>query len=81
MRVLLNENVDRRLRTFFDEFEVATATFSMLSRVMVSYDRYANMEAYKTGKTTREVARERTDFSKEALDELLDVRKTTEVTT
>jgi hypothetical protein len=38
----------------------------------------ANMEAHKTGKTIREVAREKTDLSEVQLDELLDARKMTE---
>ena len=46
----------------------------------VGYDRAADLskEAYKTGKTIREVARERTDLSEEELDRLLDARKMTE---
>src|SRR5215210_1463853 len=46
----------------------------------VGYDKAADLskEAYKTGKTIREVARERTDLSEEELDELLDVRKMTQ---
>ncbi len=35
----------------------------------------ANMEAYKTGKSIREVARGNTDLSEEVLDELLEVQK------
>lgn len=34
--------------------------------------------AYKTGKTTREVAHGNTDLSEEEIDRLLDVRKMTE---
>jgi fumarate hydratase class II len=47
---------------------------------VVGYDKAAEIskEAYKTGKTIREVARESTDLSEERLDELLDVRKMTE---
>ncbi len=46
----------------------------------IGYDRAAEIskEAYKTGKTIREVARERTDLSEEELDRLLDARKMTE---
>ncbi|CAA9421416.1 MAG: Fumarate hydratase class II [uncultured Rubrobacteraceae bacterium] len=46
----------------------------------IGYDRAADLskEAYKTGKTIREVARERTDLSEEELDRLLDARKMTE---
>jgi len=46
----------------------------------VGYDKAADLskEAYKTGKTIREVARERTDLSEEQLDELLDARKMTQ---
>jgi fumarate hydratase class II len=46
----------------------------------IGYDRAADLskEAYKTGKTIREVARERTDLSEEELDTLLDARKMTE---
>jgi len=45
----------------------------------IGYDKAAGLskEAYKTGKTIREVARERTDFSEEELDRLLDARKMT----
>jgi len=45
----------------------------------IGYDKAADLskEAYKTGKTIREVARERTDFSEEELDRLLDARKMT----
>jgi fumarate hydratase, class II len=48
---------------------------------VVGYDKAAEIskEAYKTGKTIREVARENTDLSEEELDELLDARKMTEV--
>ena len=47
----------------------------------IGYDRAAEIskEAYKTGKTIREVARERTDLSEVDLDKLLDARKMTEV--
>ena len=47
----------------------------------IGYDRAADLskEAYKTGKTIREVAREKTDLSEEELDGLLDARKMTEV--
>ena len=43
----------------------------------VGYDKAAEIskEAYKTGKTIREVAREKTDLSEEELDRLLDARK------
>jgi fumarate hydratase class II len=46
----------------------------------IGYDEAANVskEAYKTGKTIREVARERTELSEEQLDDLLDARKMTE---
>ena len=46
----------------------------------IGYDKAADLskEAYKTGKTIREVARERTDLSEEELDRLLDARKMTE---
>jgi fumarate hydratase class II len=46
----------------------------------IGYDRAAEVskEAYKTGKTIREVAREKTDLSEEELDRLLDARKMTE---
>jgi fumarate hydratase class II len=46
----------------------------------VGYDKAAEIskEAYKTGKTIREVAREKTDLSEEQLDGLLDARKMTE---
>jgi fumarate hydratase class II len=46
----------------------------------IGYDRAAEIskEAYKTGRTIREVAREKTDLSEEDLDELLDARKMTE---
>jgi fumarate hydratase class II len=45
----------------------------------VGYDKAAEIskEAYKTGKTIREVARESTDLSEEELDRLLDARKMT----
>jgi fumarate hydratase, class II len=48
---------------------------------VVGYDKAAEIskEAYKTGKTIREVAREKTDLSEEELDELLDARKMTDV--
>src|SRR5918993_1068357 len=47
----------------------------------VGYDKAAEIskEAYKTGKTIREVARESTDLSEEELDSLLDARNMTEV--
>jgi fumarate hydratase class II len=46
----------------------------------IGYDKAAEIskEAYKTGKTIREVAREKTDLSEEELDRLLDARKMTE---
>jgi fumarate hydratase class II len=46
----------------------------------IGYDRAAEIskEAYKSGRTIREVAREKTDFSEEVLDKLLDARKMTE---
>ncbi len=46
---------------------------------VVGYDKAAEIskEAYKTGKTIREVAREKTDLSEEELDDLLDARKMT----
>ena len=45
----------------------------------IGYDRAADLskEAYKTGKTIREVARERTELSEEELNRLLDARKMT----
>ncbi len=45
----------------------------------IGYDKAADIskEAYKTGKTIREVAREKTDLSEEELDKLLDARKMT----
>jgi fumarate hydratase class II len=45
----------------------------------VGYDKAAEIskEAYKTGKTIREVARESTDLSEDELDRLLDARKMT----
>ena len=45
----------------------------------IGYDRAADLskEAYKTGKTIREVAREGTDLSEGQLDDLLDARKMT----
>jgi fumarate hydratase, class II len=47
----------------------------------IGYDRAAEIskEAYKTGRTIREVAREKTDLSEEELDKLLDACKMTEV--
>ena len=47
----------------------------------IGYDRAAEIskEAYKTGRTIREVARERTNLSEEELDEFLDARKMTEI--
>ncbi len=46
----------------------------------IGYDKAADLskEAYKTGKTIREVARERTDLTEDQLDALLDARKMTE---
>jgi fumarate hydratase class II len=46
----------------------------------IGYDEAANVskEAYKTGKTIREVARERTELSEGQLGDLLDARKMTE---
>jgi fumarate hydratase class II len=46
----------------------------------IGYDRAADLskEAYKTGRTIREVAREKTDLSEEELGRLLDARKMTE---
>jgi fumarate hydratase class II len=46
----------------------------------IGYDRAAEIskEAYKTGRTIREVAREKTDLSEEELDKLLNARKMTE---
>src|SRR5918994_70708 len=46
---------------------------------VVGYDKAAEIskEAYKTGKTIREVARESTDLSEDELDSLLDARKMT----
>jgi fumarate hydratase class II len=48
--------------------------------LVVGYDKAAEIskEAYKTGKTIREVARENTDLSEEKMDELLDARHMTE---
>jgi fumarate hydratase class II len=45
----------------------------------VGYDKAADIakEAFKTGKTIREVAREQTDLSEEELDEALDAKKMT----
>jgi len=45
----------------------------------IGYDKAADLskEAYKTGKTIREVARERTDLAEEQLNRLLDARKMT----
>ena len=45
----------------------------------IGYDKAADLskEAYKTGKTIREVARDRTDLSEDELDNLLDARKMT----
>jgi fumarate hydratase, class II len=47
----------------------------------IGYDRAAEIskEAYKSGRTIREVAREVTDLSEQELDRLLDARKMTEV--
>src|SRR5215213_3960987 len=46
----------------------------------IGYDRAAEIskEAYETGRTIREVAREKSDLSEEELDRLLDARKMTE---
>ncbi|ABG05778.1 fumarase [Rubrobacter xylanophilus DSM 9941] len=46
---------------------------------VIGYDAAAEIskEAYRTGKTIREVARERTDLSEEELERLLDARKMT----
>ncbi len=46
----------------------------------IGYDKAAEIskEAFKTGKTIREVAREQTDLSEEELDKLLDAHKMTE---
>jgi fumarate hydratase class II len=46
----------------------------------IGYDKAADLskEAYKTGKTIREIAREKTELSEEELDRLLDARKMTE---
>src|SRR5918994_218055 len=46
---------------------------------VVGYDKAAEIskQAYKTGKTIREVARESTDLSEDELDSLLDARKMT----
>jgi fumarate hydratase class II len=48
---------------------------------VIGYDKAAEIskEAYKSGKTIREVARESTDLSEEELDELLDAKNMTEV--
>jgi fumarate hydratase class II len=45
----------------------------------VGYDKAAEIakEAFKTGKTIREIAREQTDLSDEELDEVLDAKKMT----
>ena len=45
----------------------------------VGYDKAAEIakEAFKTGKTIREIAREQTDLSNEELDEVLDAKKMT----
>ncbi len=45
----------------------------------IGYDRATDIskEAYKTGRTIREVAREKTDLSEDELDQLLDARKMT----
>lgn len=47
----------------------------------IGYDKAAEIakEAYRTGKTIRELAREKTDLSEEKLAELLDARRMTEV--
>jgi fumarate hydratase class II len=46
----------------------------------IGYDKAAEIskEAYKSGKTIREMAREKTDLSEEELDKLLDARKMTD---
>ncbi|MCA3748219.1 MAG: aspartate ammonia-lyase, partial [Rubrobacter sp.] len=46
---------------------------------VIGYDAAAEIskEAYRTGRTIREVAREKTDLSEEELDRLLDARKMT----
>ncbi|MDQ3864096.1 MAG: class II fumarate hydratase [Actinomycetota bacterium] len=46
---------------------------------VIGYDKAAEIskEAYRTGRTIREVARERTELSEEQLDDLLDARKMT----
>jgi fumarate hydratase class II len=46
----------------------------------IGYDQAAEIskEAYKTGRTIREVAREKTDLTEEELDKLLDARNMTE---
>jgi fumarate hydratase, class II len=48
---------------------------------VVGYDKAANIskEAYKTGKTIREIARENTELSEGQLDDLLDARKMTQI--
>jgi len=48
---------------------------------VVGYDKAAEISkaAYKSGKTIREIAREKTDLSEEELDELLDARKMTQI--
>jgi len=48
---------------------------------VIGYDKAAEIskQAYKTGKTIRDIAREETDLSEEELDRLLDARKMTEV--
>ena len=45
----------------------------------IGYDKAANLskQAYKEGKTIREVARETTDLSEEDLDRLLDAKQMT----
>ncbi|WP_273842088.1 class II fumarate hydratase [Rubrobacter calidifluminis] len=47
----------------------------------IGYDKAAEIakEAYRTGKTIRELAREKTDLSEERIAELLDARRMTEV--
>ncbi len=47
---------------------------------VIGYDKAAEItkEAYKTGKTIREIAREKTDLSEEQLDDLLDARRMTQ---
>ena len=48
---------------------------------VVGYDKAAEIskEAYKTGRTIREIARESTDLTEDELDRLLDARKMTQI--